>query len=135
MNIEGLSASEIGRRHAPDHIKDRAGWGRKWVKRELAAGTVLKMPDGTFKHMANNLVMSDRIVEIENNVAYEDDLPDMTQSEASHFAFYMKGGDMEAKPRPVPAYAHTYKAPHALRGTPPRLRNPNRRRKKLVCNR
>ena len=35
-----LTSADIGRFHAPDHIKDRAGWGRRWVAKMVDAGQV-----------------------------------------------------------------------------------------------
>lgn len=36
LRFEPMTAAEIGRGFAPDHIKDREAWGRKWVVKNEA---------------------------------------------------------------------------------------------------
>jgi hypothetical protein len=38
--------ADIGRAFAPEHIKDRAGWGRKWVAKMRAADMIVDHPHG-----------------------------------------------------------------------------------------
>jgi hypothetical protein len=41
-----MLAADIGRAFAPAHIKDRAGWGRKWVAKMRAADLIVDHPHG-----------------------------------------------------------------------------------------
>lgn len=92
-----ISASEIGRRLAPDGIKDRAGWGRKWVARNKA--DLIEHDGGLY----TTLTLASRIY-------------------ATWLFLKMQ------RPR-VPGY----KAPHAPRGTPMRVRHA-RLTPKPLCN-
>jgi hypothetical protein len=41
LRITPMTGSEIGKGFAPEHIKDRAGWGRKWLARNAEAVAAL----------------------------------------------------------------------------------------------
>lgn len=45
LRIQPMTGSEIGKGFAPEHIKDRAAWGRKWLAKNAAAVAALTAAD------------------------------------------------------------------------------------------
>ena len=113
LRLVPMTGSEIGKGFAPDHIKDRAGWGRKWLAKNAAAVAALTAepapvptgidftrlpPDDTFGVLKRAQVV----------IAYWAEL-----------AFNGRG---------------SYKHILAPRGTPPRPHHPRATRRFRFCN-
>lgn len=106
LRFERMTAAEIGRGFAPDEIKDREGWGRKWVK---AHGHLL-------------IGNSDKTW----SVAHK---PKPTYTGPDFTVVPVAGGFLNVAKELLHSWLanttglldpHRYKAPHAPRGTPPR---------------
>ena len=106
LRFEPMTAAEIGRGFAPDHIKDRAAWGWKWVAKHRAS----LAPKGDMW----TVVAVQKAVEVYTG-------PDFTAApEATGFLnraqgllhSWLAGASGLLDP-------HRYRAPHAPRGTPP----------------
>lgn len=109
LRFEPMTAAEIGRGFAPDHIKDRAAWGRKWVAKNEA----LLMVDPTGSGW------TPRSAPAKPEPAYTG--PDFTRVPVA-------GGFLNAAQELLHSWlantmglldTHRYRAPHAPRGTPP----------------
>ena len=110
LRFEPMTAAEIGRGFAPDHIKDRAAWGRKWVAKNEA----LLMVDPTGSGW------TPRSAPVNPEPTYTG--PDFTRVPVA-------GGFLNAAQELLHSWlantmglldTHRYRAPHAPRGTPPR---------------
>ena len=121
LRFEPMTAAEIGRGFAPDHIKDRAAWGRKWVAKHLKS---LTQVDGGWTIAAS----------VDETPAY--DGPDFTR-------VLVAGGFLNAAQELLHSWLagasglldpHRYRAPHAPRGTPPRPHAPRHTRRIRYCN-
>lgn len=113
-----MSPSMIGREFAPAHIKDRAGWGRKWVASMRAAGRVIDTDKGVmirkvglksmFKSMFQRTVLAPR--------------PGLNLAQ-EYLQTLLEGHTLRS-----------YKAPHANRPTPPRPHYSRYVRSPRYCN-
>ena len=123
LRFEPMTAAEIGRGFAPDHIKDRAAWGRKWVVKHL---DWLTDPhgDGVLRPMAWVFDEGGPAHAKASEPTYTG--PDFTRvplapgffnvaTELLHSWLANTMGLLDP---------HRYRAPHAPRGTPPRPRTP-----------
>lgn len=110
-----MTGSEIGKGFAPDHIKDRAGWGRKWLKRAQDDKIVIEV-DGKWT-ATRSFVPQAR---------------DFTAPQSRHGFLNTVQTFLNAWITGLPA--RDYKAPHAPRGTPPRPHSPRHTRALRFCN-
>ena len=106
--VEPMTGSEIGKGFAPEHIKDRAGWGRKWLKKAAESGIVKALGDlwtAATKAAPTPPVFTG---------------PDFTVHPMQPWV-----GELGTR---------DYKAPHANRGTMPRPHFPRAQRRIRFCN-
>lgn len=112
LRFEPMTAAEIGRGFAPDHIKDRAAWGRKWVAKNEAF--LIPTKDGW-------TVPAPAMVKPTYTGPDFTVVPLVGRSylnQAQELLLSWLANTMGLLD------THRYRAPHAPRGTPPRPRTP-----------
>lgn len=116
LRFEPMTAAEIGRGFAPDHIKDRAAWGRKWVAKNEAF--LIPTKDGwTVPAQAHDEAMAEARTYTGPDFTVAPKAPGILNAaqELLHSWLANTTGLLDT---------HRYRAPHAPRGTPPRPRTP-----------
>lgn len=118
LQFEPMSGSDIGKRFAPGGIRDRAGWGRGWLKRARETGLVRAVGDlwaaaGRKRRVPYNGIDYTRAMVASGGL-------NMAQSFLLLIMPDSTGRD--------------YKAPHANRGTPPRPHFTRTSRAIRFCN-
>lgn len=116
LRFEPMTAAEIGRGFAPEHIKDRAAWGRKWVQKHRAA----LVPKGQMWAVADQIDPAPEYTGPDFTVAPR---PVGIMSQAQELIHSWLAGAMNLLD------PHRYRAPHAPRGTPPRPHTPRHTRR------
>ncbi len=117
LRFEPMTAAEIGLGFAPDHIKDRAAWGRKWVRLAVDARQVIPVGD---KWTVPVLPAAATYIGPDFTLAPEATGFLSRAQELVHS--WLAGASGLLDP-------HRYKAPHAPRGTPPRPHRPRHTRR------
>lgn len=119
LRFEPMTAAEIGRGFAPDHIKDRAAWGRKWVAKHRASlapkgdlWTVQTAPEPVEVYTGTDFTAAPEATGFLNRAQ------ELLQS-------WFVGASGLLDP-------HRYRAPHAPRGTPPRPHYPRTRNRAIT---
>lgn len=105
-----MTGAEIGRGFAPEHLKDREGWGRKWLRKAAESGLVRAVAD---RWTSAEPVHSARVPP-----------PDGFLNRAQ---VLLQSWLADAIPR-------DYRAPHANRPTPPTPHYSRYSRKPRYCN-
>jgi hypothetical protein len=117
LRITPMTGSEIGKGFAPEHIKDRAGWGRKWLARNAEAAA------------AANDARRNRHRRIEK--VY--DGPDFTRVPAGVFSEHLNQAQLMLSDW-LFTMPRSYKHILAPRGTLPRPHHPRHTRRFRFCN-
>ena len=123
LRFEPMTAAEIGRGFAPDHIKDRAAWGRKWVAKHRAMlvekGDMWTVPAAPRPDLLATYTGPD-FTRVPVAVGFLNAAQELLHS-------WLAGASGLLDP-------HRYRAPHAPRGTPPRPHAPRHTRRIRYCN-
>lgn len=116
LRVTPLTGSEIGKGFAPEHIKDRAGWGRKWLARNADAHGLMQS-DGRWTAPPDGYNTGDG--------------SDTNVSTGPDFTIWSVLMDTLRFPDVLP---RSYKHILAPRGTPPRPHFPRATRRFRFCN-
>jgi hypothetical protein len=122
LQFEPMSGSDIGKGFAPENIKDRAGWGRKWLKRARESGLVQAVGD--------LWAAAGRKRQRKDAVPYNG--LDYTRAMVASGGLNVAQSFLQLI---MPdSTGRDYKAPHANRGTPSRPHFPRTSRAIRFCN-